>query len=150
VVEHPRHGAAVPFVLVRGAGAARRKYDEAIGNGAYALRCPYSGDLGLWWDGGVHGRGSRFGIYEGITAGQGEEPVIGLRTYAVLLAIVTGAYFIFLLFHKRILNFLERRLAQPLVHRLVASDDARRKALVLGALLLTTGFLLQLFVAMAT
>jgi len=50
--------------------------------------------------------------------------------------------------HKRVLAWLETRLAGPLVHKLVASADARRNALVLGAVLLTTGFLLQLVVAL--
>lgn len=88
-----------------------------------------------------------FGIMEGITAGRGEEPMVDMATYAVILGAACVVYFIFLLFHKRILRWLELRLAQPLVHRLVASADARRNALVLGAVLLTVGFLMQLVVA---
>lgn len=89
-----------------------------------------------------------FGIIEGISAGRGEEPMVDLPTYAVLLGAACVAYAIFLLFHKRLLRWLESRLAEPIVHRLVASADARRKALVLGAVLLTSGFVLQLMAAL--
>jgi hypothetical protein len=88
-----------------------------------------------------------FGTYQGITAGRGEGPPMSMRSYAVVLGIVTSVYVVFLIFHKRVLRFLELRLAQPVVHHLVASADARRNALMLAAVLLTTGFLLQLIVA---
>ena len=88
-----------------------------------------------------------FGVYDGITAGRGEEPVIDINHYLVVLGLLMAIYVVFLFTYKRILAFLEQRLAQPLVHRLVASADARRNALVLGAVLLTVGFLMQLAVA---
>ena len=89
-----------------------------------------------------------FGIYEGVTASRGEEPLVSTRYYFLFIGIVMVVYFTFMVFYKKVLGFLERRLAQPLVHRLVSSADARRKALVLGAVLLTTGFILQLIVAL--
>lgn len=91
-----------------------------------------------------------FGVYEGITAARGEEPPVNSRYYFLFVGIVMVVYLTFMVFYKKILAFLERTLAQPLVHRLVASADARRKLLVLGALLLTAGFLLQLFTALFT
>lgn len=88
-----------------------------------------------------------FGVYEGLTASRGEQPLISPRYYFLFIGVVMVVYLTFMVFYKKILALLEKRLAQPLVHRLVASADARRKALVLGALLLTTGFLMQLVVA---
>ena len=89
-----------------------------------------------------------FGVYQGLTASRGGEPVLSMRYYFMVIGLAMVVYFIFLLFYKRILAFLERRLAQPLVHRLVSDRDARRKALVLGASLLTVGFILQFVSAM--
>jgi hypothetical protein len=88
-----------------------------------------------------------FGVYEGITASRGEQPVVDPRYYFLFIGVVMVVYLIFMVFYKKVLAYLERTLAQPLVHRLVSSPDARRKALVLGAILLTTGFLMQLVVA---
>lgn len=88
-----------------------------------------------------------FGVYEGVAAGRGGATTMDLGRYAVILGLACVVYVGFLLFHKRILRFLETALAQPLVHHLVASADARRNGLFLGAILLTTGFLLQLIVA---
>lgn len=88
-----------------------------------------------------------FGAFEGLSAGRGGEPLVGMWQYFLLLGALMVLYFAFMFFHKRILSLLERRLAQPLVHRLVENPDARRKALMLGAVLLTAGFLMQLIVA---
>jgi hypothetical protein len=91
-----------------------------------------------------------FGLYEGLTASRGGEPLVSMRYYFLLMGLVMVVYLTFMILHKRILSFLERRLAQPLVHRLVADGDARRKALVLGAILLTSGFILQFVSAVLT
>jgi hypothetical protein len=96
----------------------------------------YAGGMGL------------FGLVEGLRASRGESLLMDQNTYYLFLGFAMVAYALFMVFHARILGWLERRLAQPLVHKLVASADARRNALVLGAVLLTTGFLLQLIVAL--
>jgi hypothetical protein len=89
-----------------------------------------------------------FGLVEGLRASRGESVPMDTTTYYLFVGAAMFVYTLFMVFHARILGWLERRLAQPLVHKLVASADARRNALVLGAVLLTTGFLLQLMVAL--
>jgi hypothetical protein len=88
-----------------------------------------------------------FGVHEGMTAARGGEPLLNMSTYFLLLGVAMILYFLFVVFYKRILFFLERHLAQPLVHSLVADGDVRRKALILGAILLTSGFILQFIAA---
>lgn len=89
-----------------------------------------------------------FGLVEGLRAGRGDHVPMDTNSYFVFLGCAMVAYAVFMVFHKRILGWLEHRLAQPLVHRLVANADTRRNALVLGAVLLTTGFVFQLVVVM--
>lgn len=91
-----------------------------------------------------------FGIYQGVSAGRGERPAMDMTNYAILIGVACALYLVFMFFYKRIIRHLEVRVAQPLVHRLVANADARRNALMLGAILLTTGFLMQLVVALFT
>ena len=88
-----------------------------------------------------------FGVYEGITAARGEQPLISPRYYFLFIGVAMVVYLTFMVFYKKILAYLERTLARPLVHRLVADGDARRKGLILGATLLTTGFILQFITA---
>ncbi|MBL7953246.1 MAG: hypothetical protein JNM62_16180 [Flavobacteriales bacterium] len=91
-----------------------------------------------------------FGVYEGLSASRGEEPLVSTRYYFLFMGFIMAVYLVFMVFYKRVLAYLEQRLAQPLVHHLVVNADARRNALVLGAVLLTLGFLLQLVVALLT
>lgn len=88
-----------------------------------------------------------FGIYEGVSAGHGGTAVMDMGNYALMLGAACAAYLLFMLLHERILRYLEERLAQPLVRHMVTNADARRNGLLLGAILLTTGFLMQLVVA---
>ena len=89
-----------------------------------------------------------FGLVEGLRASRGQQVPLDMRSYYVFLGAAMVIYFAFMLAHKRIIAWLETRLAGPLVHKLVSNPDARRNALVLGAVLLTTGFLMQLVVAL--
>jgi hypothetical protein len=89
-----------------------------------------------------------FGLVEGLRASRGEGVPMDATTYYLFVGAAMFAYALFMVFHKRLLGWLERTLAKPLVQRLVASADARRNALILAAFLLTTGFLLQLIVAL--
>ena len=89
-----------------------------------------------------------FGLVEGLRASRGESVPLDPTSYYLFVGVGMAVYLTFMIVHKRVLAWLETRLAGPLVHKLVASADARRNALVLGAVLLTTGFLLQLVVAL--
>jgi len=54
-------------------------------------------------------------------------------------------YFISILFYKRILSWLDRKLALPLTDKLIHNNHTRKLALLIGAVLFSLGFALQLF-----
>lgn len=71
------------------------------------------------------------GVYEGITSSRGKKPFVHTRCYFLLIGTVMVVHVTFMVFYKKIAAYLERRPAQPLMHRLASITDARRKALVL-------------------
>lgn len=66
-----------------------------------------------------------------------------MTTYYVSLAIGTAAYFWFILRYKRIKQWLEQRVSKPLVEQLIHRSEVRKNALVIGAVLFSLGFILQ-------
>ena len=72
-----------------------------------------------------------------------------MRCCFLFIGTVMVVHVTFMAIYKKIAAYLERRPAQPLVHRLVPITDARSKALVLGALLPASGFLLQFVVTLS-
>lgn len=70
-----------------------------------------------------------------------------MNTFYIKLAIVSGLYFIFIAFYKRIKKGLKTKLAQPLVEKLINNTETRKQFLILGAVLFSLGFMLQFIVA---
>lgn len=89
-----------------------------------------------------------FGLVEGLRASRGQDAPLDMKSYYLFVGIGMAVYIAFMVVHNRVLAWLETRLAGPLVHKLGSNPDTRRSALVLGAALLTSGFLMQLVVAL--
>lgn len=93
---------------------------------------------------------SALGILKGIKA---SEEGIAKNEMTEVYLIMGGCflvYFVFLIFFKRIKNWLDLHLAQPLVSGLINNNKARSSALIVGAVLFTIGFLLQMVVIFLT
>jgi len=85
------------------------------------------------------------GILQGIRAneegGVSEEDII---QYFIFVGTVFLIYAVFLFFYKKLNRWLDQRIALPLTNKLVHNNETRKNALLIGAILFTTGFLLQL------
>lgn len=66
--------------------------------------------------------------------------------FIITLGICSIVYIVFLIFFKRIQNWLDKNLAQPLTQKLVENNEFRFVALKMGAVLFTLGFVFQLVV----
>ncbi|GAB5538997.1 MAG: hypothetical protein Salg2KO_11000 [Salibacteraceae bacterium] len=85
-----------------------------------------------------------YGIYTGLKGAE-----IGLSEddyfqYMVVLGSAFAIYGVFLIFFKRIRNFITSKVSDPLVERLIHKSQTRQQALVIGAVLFTLGFIIQL------
>ncbi len=76
------------------------------------------------------------------------EPVIDMYRYFIYMGIFTTLYMLFIFRYKKIRSYLENRVAIPLTDRLLNSNETRKNALIIGALLFTIGFVLQLVVVL--
>lgn len=87
---------------------------------------------------------SVLGVLKGLQASETGIEESSMYRYFLIMGICTVVYFIFLAYYKKIKLGLETKLAAPLVNRLINNSQARSSALVIGAVLFTTGFLCQL------
>ena len=72
------------------------------------------------------------------------EAVIDPTKYFVAMAIFTSLYMVFIFRYKKIKAYLENKVAIPLTQKLLHSNETRKNALIIGALLFTIGFIAQL------
>lgn len=86
-------------------------------------------------------------LMKGLDAAKNGTTESDMNAFYIKLAVVSGLYFIFIAFYKRIKIGLETKLAQPLVEKLINNTETRKQALILGAVLFSVGFLLQFIVA---
>ena len=86
------------------------------------------------------------GILKGIKASK--EGIADQEFYSFLIAtiIATIFYFILMFRYKKILSWLDLKYAKPLTETLITNNQTRKNALIVGAIIFTTGFLMQLFV----
>ena len=69
-----------------------------------------------------------------------------LYSFYLVMTIATTLYFILMLRYKKIVNWLDLKFAKPLTETLINNNQSRKNALVVGAIIFTMGFLMQLFV----
>ncbi len=78
------------------------------------------------------------------------EVVIDPTKYFVAMAIFTTLYIVFIIKYKKIKSYLENKVAIPLTHKLLNSNETRKNALIIGALLFTIGFVAQFVAVLLT
>jgi len=74
---------------------------------------------------------------EGIEEGE-------LFEFFITLGVASILYFIFIFYYKKIKAWLETKVAQPLIYNLIENNHIRSISLVIGAVLFTLGFVLQI------
>lgn len=72
------------------------------------------------------------------------EVVIDPTKYFISIGVFTVLYMIFIFRYKKIRAYLETRVAIPLTHKLLHSNETRKNALIIGAILFSIGFIAQL------
>ncbi len=88
-----------------------------------------------------------FSVMKGLDAAKNGTTIGSMTSFYITLGIFSGVYFIFIAFYKRIKKWLETKLAQPLVEKLINNTETRKQSLILGAVLFSVGFMLQFIVA---
>ena len=63
--------------------------------------------------------------------------------FVLVLGTAFTVYTVFLIFFKHIRNLIATKISAPLVTRLIDRNETRQQALVIGAVLFTLGFLIQ-------
>ncbi|MBD78905.1 MAG: hypothetical protein CL840_08295 [Crocinitomicaceae bacterium] len=87
---------------------------------------------------------SIWGTIKGLNASEQGVTENEMINYYIILGVCFAIYGVFLFFFKKIRNWLEVKLAQPLISGLIVNNHIRSTSLILGAILFTIGFLLQL------
>ncbi len=72
------------------------------------------------------------------------EAFINVKSYMWSMGICTAVYMAIMFNYKRLKRFLEKKVAEPLTNRIINNSETRRVALLIGAILFTLGFFLQL------
>ena len=67
-----------------------------------------------------------------------------MYNYFIILGIGTFLYILLMIFYKRIKTWLDVKFATPLLKNLIENNHARSIALIIGAILFTLGFIMQL------
>ena len=62
------------------------------------------------------------------------------------MAIATILYFILVFKYKKFISWIDLKYAKPITEALINNNQSRKNALIVGAIIFTVGFLMQLFV----
>ncbi len=91
---------------------------------------------------------SWYGIRTGLQAAEADASgIIGTMVTIIVLSVVLMVYFIF--FASKTQQWMQSNFATPLIEKLIVSGESRKSALIIGAVLFTLGFVLQLVTALA-
>jgi len=89
--------------------------------------------------------GMGMGVYGFYTGMQGDKALVYKSMY--IMGGIMVVYVIFMVFfYKRLQVYLQARVAEPLMQKLINNNESRKTALVFGAILFTAGFVMQLAV----
>ena len=91
-----------------------------------------------------------YGIYNGLKGAELGLEENELMNYFITMGVAFAFYFVFLIFAKRIRRFLEKRVANPLIDKLINQGEVRKQALIIGAILFSIGFLIQAIIIILT
>ncbi len=118
-----------------------KRFEEGMAKFISKIPALFIGFLGLALGIGL----SFYGIKTGLQAKEGTGPYPFKNILIILL--ISAAYMVYMIFfYKKFQHFLAHSFAEPLVQKLINNNEARKTALLFGAMLFTTGFALQLFV----
>lgn len=95
------------------------------------------------------GYGLYFGIsgtLKGIRARQEGVPDQDFLPFMLSMAIATILYFILVFKYKKFISWIDLKYAKPITEALINNNQSRKNALIVGAIIFTVGFLMQLFV----
>lgn len=67
--------------------------------------------------------------------------------YFVKLGVFSLFYMMYMFMYKRISRFIKTRISEPLIHKLINNNESRKNALIVGAIVFSLGFFLQLVAA---
>ena len=91
---------------------------------------------------------SVLGLLKGIKGSKEGITISEFYSFITVLTIATLAYFVLIAFRKKLMAWLDIKLAKPLTEKLISNNEARSTALVIGAILFTLGFIVQLVVVL--
>lgn len=93
---------------------------------------------------------SGMGIIKGLKAAKEGISKTEISTFIISLSAVSVLYILFLVFFKRIKNYISEHYSTPLVKKLIQEEKMRKNSLVAGAVLFTLGFLIQIIATLAS
>lgn len=83
-----------------------------------------------------------FGISKGLEAAEGSQSDV-IQTMVVIGVISVVLMVYFLVFAKRTQKWMKRKLAVPLMTKLIENNESRKQALIIAAVLFSIGFMMQ-------
>jgi hypothetical protein len=90
-------------------------------------------------------------MYEGLTGiiasqdgGLEESDMI---SYFIKLGVFSLIYMLYMFTYKRISDQIKKHISEPLIHKLINNNQSRKNALIVGAIVFSAGFFLQLVAA---
>lgn len=90
---------------------------------------------------------SYYGIQKGMEAtDSNDSDIISTMITIIVLSIIIMVYFIF--YAKKTQSWMVKKYATPLIQRLITNGESRKTALIVGAVLFSLGFILQLIAAL--
>ncbi|MEZ4722839.1 MAG: hypothetical protein R2813_13280 [Flavobacteriales bacterium] len=84
-----------------------------------------------------------YGIYMGLKGASGQLQEQEFTQYYILMGGSFLVYGVFMVFYKKIQNWIGNHVSNPLIERLINQSEIRKQALIIGAILFTLGFILQ-------
>lgn len=86
------------------------------------------------------------GFMKGLEASENGVQHSEIYSFYIQLGIAFIVYIVFMIFYKRIIQWMDLKLAQPLTEMLINNNQTRKISLIIGAVFFSIGFLLQFFV----
>lgn len=86
------------------------------------------------------------GIITGIKASKEGVVDQDYFSFMITMAVATILYFILVFRYKKFINWIDLKYAKPITEALINNNQSRKNALIIGAIIFTLGFLMQLFV----
>ena len=83
---------------------------------------------------------------KGIKASQEGQTIQEYYSFYFIMCLATILYLILVFRYKKVIAWLDVKFAKPLTEALINNNQSRKKALIVGAVIFTLGFLMQLFV----